>query len=95
MTEEPRTSADLVPRLPRGVRLRHDRARSRWVLLAPERIFEIDEIGVEIIKRCNGATSVREIADDLAIVFEAPSEDVRADVESFVKEFADKRVIDL
>jgi pyrroloquinoline quinone biosynthesis protein D len=95
MTKEARSSADLVPRLPRGVRLRHDRARSRWVLLAPERIFEIDEIGVEILKRCNGTTSVREIADDLAAVFEAPSNDVRADVESFVNDFAGKRVIDL
>jgi pyrroloquinoline quinone biosynthesis protein D len=95
MTKAARSSADLVPCLPRGVRLRHDRARSRWVLLAPERIFEIDEIGVEILKRCNGTTSVREIADDLAVVFEAPADDVRADVESFVKDFAGKRVIDL
>ena len=95
MTKAARSPADLVPRLPRGVRLRHDRARSRWVLLAPERIFEIDEIGVEILKRCDGTTSVHEIADDLAVVFEAPADDVRADVESFVKDFADKRVIDL
>jgi len=37
-----------TPRLPRGVRLREDRVRGRWVLLAPERIFEID---------CPGLTS--------------------------------------
>jgi coenzyme PQQ biosynthesis protein PqqD len=87
--------ADLVPRLPRGVRLRHDRARSRWVLLAPERIFEIDEIGVEILKRCNGSSSIGQIAEELAARFEAPPDEVRPDVENFFRDFAEKRVIDL
>jgi pyrroloquinoline quinone biosynthesis protein D len=87
--------ADLVPRLPRGVRLRHDRARDRWVLLAPERIFEIDEIGVEILQACDGKASVGEIAERLAASFLAPADDVRADVEAFLRDFADKRVIDL
>jgi pyrroloquinoline quinone biosynthesis protein D len=87
--------ADLIPHLPRGVRLRHDRVRRRWVLLAPERIFEIDEIGVEILQRCDGASSVQQIAEDLAATFEASPDDVRADVETFLRDFASKRVIDL
>jgi pyrroloquinoline quinone biosynthesis protein D len=87
--------ADLVPRLPRGVRLRRDRARDRWVLLAPERIFEIDEIGVEILQACDGKASVGQIAERLAASFLAPADDVRADVEAFLRDFADKRVIDL
>lgn len=95
MTAQDRISVNLIPRLPRGVRLRRDRARSRWVLLAPERIFEIDEIGLEILRRCDGATSVRQIAQDLAATFEASPDDVRADVEAFLRDFADKRVIDL
>jgi coenzyme PQQ biosynthesis protein PqqD len=95
MSDAVSTSGDLHPRLPRGVRLRHDRARSRWVLLAPERIFEIDEIGVEILKRCDGRASVRKIAHELAQLFEAPADDVQSDVEAFVVDFADKRVIDL
>ena len=95
MTAQDRISVDLIPRLPRGVRLRRDRARNRWVLLAPERIFEIDEIGLEILRRCDGATSVRQIAQDLAATFEASPDDVRADVEAFLRDFADKRVIDL
>jgi coenzyme PQQ biosynthesis protein PqqD len=95
MRPDVRDTAGLVPRLPRGVRLRHDRARSRWVLLAPERIFEIDEIGVEILKRCDGSASIGQIAADLAASFEAPLDDVRPDVENFFRDFAEKRVIDL
>jgi pyrroloquinoline quinone biosynthesis protein D len=87
--------ADPIPHLPRGVRLRHDRARRRWVLLAPERIFELDEIGVEILQRCDGASSVQQIAEDLAATFKASPDDVRADVEIFLRDFASKRVIDL
>jgi pyrroloquinoline quinone biosynthesis protein D len=95
MNQEIRDPSQLLPRLPRGVRLRHDRARSRWVLLAPERIFEIDEIGVEILKRCDGSTSLRQIAEELAAGFEAPLDEVRSDVENFLRDFAEKRVIDL
>jgi pyrroloquinoline quinone biosynthesis protein D len=84
-----------IPRLPRGVRLRHDRVRNRWVLLAPERIFELDDIGAEILRRCDGATEVGQLVDRLADAFEAHAEDVRSDVEQFLQDFADKRVIDL
>jgi pyrroloquinoline quinone biosynthesis protein D len=83
------------PRLPRGVRLRHDRVRDRWVLLAPERIFELDEIGVEILKRCDGSRTVEEMSAALAVAFGASPEDVRPDVETFLKDFGGKRVVDL
>jgi pyrroloquinoline quinone biosynthesis protein D len=84
----------MTPRLPRGVRLRHDKVRNRWVLLAPERIFEVDDIGVEILKRCDGR-SLNTLLDDLAKAFDAKVEDIRGDVEMFLKDFALKRVVDL
>jgi pyrroloquinoline quinone biosynthesis protein D len=82
------------PRLPRGVRLRHDAIRSRWVLLAPERIFEVDDIGVEILKRCDGR-SLSDMLNDLAAKFGATPDDIRSDVEGFLKGFAEKRVVEL
>jgi pyrroloquinoline quinone biosynthesis protein D len=90
-----RDAGQCVPRLPRGVRLRHDRARDRWVLLAPERIFELDEIGVEILKRCDGQTTLSDLADGLAEAFGADPQEVKADVEAFLSDFAGKRVLDL
>ncbi|NJM30503.1 MAG: pyrroloquinoline quinone biosynthesis peptide chaperone PqqD [Rhizobiales bacterium] len=84
----------MTPRLPRGVRLRHDRVRSRWVLLAPERIFEVDDIGVAILQRCDGR-SLDQMLEDLSKTFEAPIEAIRGDVVSFLKGFAEKRVLEL
>jgi pyrroloquinoline quinone biosynthesis protein D len=82
------------PRLPRGVRLRHDAIRNRWVLLAPERIFEVDDIGVEILKRCDGR-SFNDMLRDLATAFSATPDDIKSDVEVFLKGFAEKRVVEL
>ena len=48
------------PRLPKGVRLRHDEMRGEWLLLAPERVLKADAIAVEILKRCTGERSIRE-----------------------------------
>jgi pyrroloquinoline quinone biosynthesis protein D len=84
----------MTPRLPRGVRLRHDKIRNRWVLLAPERIFELDAIGVEILRRCDGR-NLTDLLEDLAKTFEAQVEDIRGDVETFLKDFAQKRVVDI
>jgi coenzyme PQQ biosynthesis protein PqqD len=85
----------MIPRLPRGVRLREDKVRGRWVLLAPERIFEIDGIGAEILKRCDGKATISDIASDLAKVYDADLAQVEPDVMAFVKGFAEKRIIDL
>jgi pyrroloquinoline quinone biosynthesis protein D len=82
------------PFLPRGVRLRFDKIRNRHILLAPERIFEIDDIGVEILKRCDGR-GFATLVDDLAKAFEATPDQIRGDVEGFLKGFADKRVLEL
>jgi pyrroloquinoline quinone biosynthesis protein D len=83
-----------VPRLGRGVRLKHDEVRDSWMLLAPERMFELDAIAVEIIKRVDGVRNLGEIADDLAATFNAERGRVLADVREFVGELAAKRAID-
>jgi pyrroloquinoline quinone biosynthesis protein D len=82
------------PNLPRGVRLREDKVRDRFVLLAPERIYEVDQVGVEILKRCDGR-SLNDMLIDLAAAFGASTSDIQNDVEQFLQGFADKRVIEL
>ena len=54
---------DAKPRLPRGVRLREDKVRERWVLLAPERVVKVNPIAVEILKLCDGSRTLGEIVD--------------------------------
>jgi coenzyme PQQ biosynthesis protein PqqD len=95
MNAQTSITAECVPRLPRGVRLRFDQVRQRWVLLAPERIFELDDVGVEILKHCDGSLNFEEIIGALADAFGSSRDEVRPDIEAFLIEFADKRVLDL
>ena len=85
----------LKPRLPRGVRLKHDELRGEWVLLAPERMLKLNPVSVEILKRCTGDASLAEIVDDLAKAFAAPREQIAADVEAMLAELVRKRLVDL
>jgi len=84
-----------VPRLAAHVRLRFDKQREQWVLLAPERIFVLDEIALAIVERCQGSATLGEIVDDLARTFEAPREQVLADAGALLQGFLDKGVMTL
>ncbi|HYZ32662.1 MAG TPA: pyrroloquinoline quinone biosynthesis peptide chaperone PqqD, partial [Crenalkalicoccus sp.] len=55
-----------VPRLPRGVRLREDAARGRWVLLAPERMLVPDETALAVLRLVDGVRTLDAILDTLA-----------------------------
>ena len=83
------------PRLPRGVRLREDKVRDRWVLLAPERVVKVDPIAVEILKLCDGARSLGEIVADLALRFNADAGRIGTDVRAMLASLADKRIVEL
>jgi pyrroloquinoline quinone biosynthesis protein D len=89
----PTVTEDSVPRLPRHVKFRFDQARDAWVVLAPEKVFIPDEIAVEILKRCNGSTTLRDIIDDLAKTFEAERDVVATDVVTLLQDLADKGII--
>jgi len=84
-----------VPRLAAHVRLRFDKQREQWVLLAPERIFVLDDIALAIVERCQGSATLGEIVDDLARTFEAPRDRVLADAGALLQGFLDKGVMTL
>ncbi len=88
-------SGESRPRLPRGVRLKHDDVRNEWLLLAPERVLKTDAIAVEILKRCTGEQSLDAIVDDLASAFTAERSRVETDVRRLLTELATKRLVDL
>jgi pyrroloquinoline quinone biosynthesis protein D len=95
MTDALTISGDVIPRFPRGVRLRYDDVRSQWILLAPERILKPDGIALEILKRCDGKTTLDAIIDDLALSFGAEREEVARDVREFLDGLAAKRILEL
>lgn len=84
-----------VPRLRRGVKLRHDAVRDNWVLLAPEKAFVLDEIALEILKRVDGVCSLGAIVDDLSAAFAAPREVVLTDVAHLLSDLSYKGGVEL
>jgi pyrroloquinoline quinone biosynthesis protein D len=81
------------PALPAHIKLRHDPGRGRWHVLAPERVFEPDPIAIEILKRCDGANTVEQIASELAKDYNAPLQEILGDTISMLQELSDKGVI--
>ena len=82
-----------VPRLPRGVRLRHDETRGQWTLLAPERVLQLDVIAAEVLKRCTGDVSFAQIVDDLATTFATDRARIESDVGAMLAGLVDKKVL--
>jgi pyrroloquinoline quinone biosynthesis protein D len=53
------------PRIGSGFRLQWEEAQQAWVLLFPEGMVKLNGPAGEIMKRCNGTSSVAEIVADL------------------------------
>ena len=83
----------MKPALPPHIKLRHDAGRGRWHVLAPERVFEPDEIATEVLKRCDGVKTVDQIAEELAKEYSAPVDQITADVITMLQDLADKGVV--
>ncbi len=98
MSETPAPKRTMIgpaskPALPRHVKMRHDAARDRWTILAPERVFSPDAVAVAVLQLCDGARSVETIAAELAQTYNAPQERILADIVTMLQELADKGVV--
>ena len=91
MVELIKLKSDDMPKLPRHAKLRYDEARKKWIINAPERVFELDEIAAEIMQMIDGNLSINQIVDKLANKFEnAPKEQISQDVIIMLQSLADK-----
>ena len=80
-----------IPKLPRHAKLRFDEARNKWIINAPERVFELDEIASEIIQLVNGEASIEIIINTLCDKFDgAPRDIISKDTLSMLQSLADK-----
>ena len=84
-----------APRFLPGVRLHHDQARGQWVILAPERVIELDDIAHAIVKLCDGQRRVELIVQELATEFDATPDEVNGDVLALIDDLIAKRVLRL
>lgn len=85
---------DSRPALRAGVRLQQDRARDRWVLLAPERVVELDDIAL-VVAQLDGTRSLAQIAQELAAEFDADAAQIEADVIELTDTLHQKRLLRL
>jgi pyrroloquinoline quinone biosynthesis protein E len=81
------------PAFARYARLHRDRVRDRFIILAPERAYEIDQIGVAVLQLCDGERSLAEIAAQLAATYSAPVELITKDVAKLLQGLSDKRLL--
>ena len=89
----PHWSSETCPGLAPGVRLTFDKARDRWVVLAPERVLVPDETALEILQRCNGATQLDAIVDELASAYSADRSEIEHDVRDLLASLIEKRIV--
>lgn len=82
------------PRLARSARLREDKARGQWTILAPERVFVLDLVAVSVLQQCDGVRDCRGIAAELARSFEADAGLILADIVPMLQDLSDKGVVE-
>jgi pyrroloquinoline quinone biosynthesis protein D len=70
------------PAVARGFRLQWEAAQNAHVLLYPEGMIKLNTSAGEILKRCDGATTIADITVDLERAF--ATSDLSADVMRFV-----------
>jgi pyrroloquinoline quinone biosynthesis protein D len=81
------------PRLAPGVRLHFDTTRDAWVLLAPERVIELEGPARDILQRCDGGRTVDQIIDALATIYTAERVEIAGDVIDMLAELMAKRML--
>ena len=82
-----------IPRFAPGHRLREDKARGRWVVMGPERMFVPDEIALAVLQEVDGSRSLTAIIDALAARFAAPRAEIATDVTALLVDLAARGVI--
>ena len=91
MIERTIVSSEIILKLPRHAKLRFDKARDKWIILAPERVFELDEIAYEVISRCDGERTVTDVVNELCLKFDQVEREViMNDVVGMLQNLADK-----
>ena len=94
MTDILKINENIVPKFPKHVKFRFNKARKEWVILAPERLVKLDPIAVEILQLVDGEKTVKNIADKLSKKFNAPEETIIADVKEMLQDLSDKGFIE-
>jgi pyrroloquinoline quinone biosynthesis protein D len=86
-------SAESRPSIGRGFRLQWEAAQNAYVLLYPEGMIKLNTSAGEILKRCDGASTIEQITANLEQAFATTG--LEQDVIAFVAMAHEKRWISL
>ncbi|RWK56314.1 MAG: pyrroloquinoline quinone biosynthesis peptide chaperone PqqD [Mesorhizobium sp.] len=95
LRERAMVSPQSVPSLPKHVRIQYDPVRQAFAVLSPEKVFWPNDISLDILRRCDGRSTVGHIIAELAADYDAEQEAVAADVVAFLQEWSDKLLVKL
>ncbi|MER9263393.1 pyrroloquinoline quinone biosynthesis peptide chaperone PqqD [Mesorhizobium sp. M0213] len=95
LRERAMVSPQSVPSLPKHVRIQYDPVRQAFAVLSPEKVFWPNDISLDILRRCDGRSTVGHIIAGLAADYDAEQEAVAADVIAFLQEWSDKLLVKL
>jgi pyrroloquinoline quinone biosynthesis protein D len=95
MTTGPDIAETSTPTLPPNVELRYDEREHIWTVSIPARIVAPDDIAIEILKRCDGRTSVASMVDELCQIFSAGPDQVADDVQAMLQDLAERGMVQL
>jgi len=76
------------------VRLSYDQARERWLMLAPERIFEPNEVALAVLRLCDGQRTVQAICEELGKSYNADPVVIMTDVVELLGGLVQKRLVE-
>ena len=69
--------------------------RDAHFLLAPERAVRLDPVGAAVLSEVDGTRPLSEIAARLAGRFNAPVDQIARDAGGFLREMADRRMLEI
>lgn len=79
------------PRFVRGVRLRWDNARKRYMLLFPEGALALNSTAGAVLELCDGKRTIGEIAAELEEQY--PGANVENDVRHLISRISDRGLL--
>lgn len=85
---------DARPRLASGVRLRADRVRGGFNLLAPEHVLRVNASSAAILHLCDGTRRIGDIAGLLADEYKVERVRIERDVFALIADLASRRMVE-
>lgn len=84
---------DAIPRLSQRARLQADKVSGKPVLVCPETVLVLNPTGADILALCDGVRSMRQIAAELAVQYNAPAAAIATGVVEYLNKLRERNLV--